>query len=350
MRCPLAPIALSLAPFLASTTAVFAADPPRYVIVDLGTIGLGSPYPYSITNANRVVLNERDFSGAGRPYVWENGVITTLDLLPGTPRCLARAMSANGLVGGSCGPFSDLIATVWDQDGPRRGGGLAGSFADIMDVSDNGNITGYAAAYADQGNWHGFAIIDGVTHDIGAVPMYDGSDATAINDAGRVAGARQNYKGQTVPYIWDAEHGIREMATLGGTDAYIRDMNNAGQVVGYAGNGLVEPAATSLSRQVPALWEADGSIKALATLPNRPAGEAFGINAAGDAVGSLKSYGPYVEEAALWRGGVLFLLKDVIPPGSGWTLKTATDINDAGWIVGAGSMGGRDRAFLLIPE
>lgn len=346
MRGPFIPIALSLT----LTPAALAADPPRYVIVDLGTIGLGSPYPYSISNANRIVLNERSFStGVGRGYVWEDGVITILDFLPGTTRCIARAMSEQGLIGGSCGPFSDLTATIWDEDGPRPGGGLSGDFADIMDVSENGNIVGYAAAYADQGNWHGFAIIGGVTHDLGPVPLYDSSDATVINDAGRVAGANSNYKGQTVPFIWDADHGVRELATLGGTDAHIRDMNNAGQVVGYAGNGLVE-TAVSLFRQVPVLWEADGSIKALPTLSNRPAGDVFGINAAGDAVGSLKSYGPYVEEAMLWRGGVLFPLKDAIPPGSGWTLKTATDINDAGWIVGAGSMGGRDRAFLLIPE
>jgi hypothetical protein len=47
----------------------------------------------------------------------------------------------------------------------------------------------------------------------------------------------------------------------------------------------------------------------------------------------------------------MYNLHDLIPPGSGWDLKKATDINDAGQIVGFGLAPGGDylRAFLLVP-
>jgi probable HAF family extracellular repeat protein len=42
-------------------------------------------------------------------------------------------------------------------------------------------------------------------------------------------------------------------------------------------------------------------------------------------------------------------LNELIPTGSGWELKEATDINDSGQIVGYGVKDGQTRAFLLTP-
>jgi probable HAF family extracellular repeat protein len=43
-------------------------------------------------------------------------------------------------------------------------------------------------------------------------------------------------------------------------------------------------------------------------------------------------------------------LNTLIDPLSGWTLNIANDINDTGWIVGYGTVGGKTHAFLLTPE
>jgi probable HAF family extracellular repeat protein len=40
----------------------------------------------------------------------------------------------------------------------------------------------------------------------------------------------------------------------------------------------------------------------------------------------------------------------MIPPGSGWVLIGAEDINDDGRIVGYGTKNGETRAFLLTPN
>lgn len=42
-------------------------------------------------------------------------------------------------------------------------------------------------------------------------------------------------------------------------------------------------------------------------------------------------------------------LNDLIPPGAGWVLTDAIDINNDGQIVGNGYLDGAVRAFLLMP-
>lgn len=340
---------LAAAGFCAAGPGSPAAEPPRFTIVDLGRAADGRPYPYAISSAGRVVVGERDSTGTDRSFVWEDGAMTVLPLLPGTSRCIARAISDNGKMGGSCGPFSDLAGTIWTGAGPAAIGTLGGTLSDIMHLSRSGNAAGYSRPFADQGLWHGFAIIDGVMHDLGPMPMYDGSSASVINDSGRVAGVWTNHKGQNVPFIWDLEHGIRELPTLGGPDAEIHDINNSGQIAGYASDGRPDPGIPYLI-QLPVRWEADGRITPLTTLPDLPTGHAKGINASGDTVGLLNNWTTRRSTAVLWKAGALVVLQDAIPPGSGWMLLQANDINDAGQIVGVGTLGGRERAFLLQPE
>jgi len=43
-------------------------------------------------------------------------------------------------------------------------------------------------------------------------------------------------------------------------------------------------------------------------------------------------------------------LNDLLPPGSGWELTQAEDINEVGQIVGWGEIGGPTRGFLMTPD
>jgi uncharacterized membrane protein len=47
--------------------------------------------------------------------------------------------------------------------------------------------------------------------------------------------------------------------------------------------------------------------------------------------------------------GVMLDLNDLLPRGSGWVLEVASDINEAGAIVGYGQFRGETRAFLMTP-
>ena len=80
-------------------------------------------------------------------------------------------------------------------------------------------------------------------------------------------------------------------------------------------------------------------------------GVGYAINNQNQVVGLTTKEPPRWEEFPfVTADGVEFKLNDLIPPGTGWILTRAQDINDAGQIVGEGNLhdGGR-RAFLLTP-
>jgi probable HAF family extracellular repeat protein len=87
-------------------------------------------------------------------------------------------------------------------------------------------------------------------------------------------------------------------------------------------------------------------------LPGESFSWAYAINDAGQIVGHSGS-GPqccWRDRAVIWTGSVIADLNDLIPPDSGWVLTMATGINDAGQIVGQGTIGGQTHAFLLTPN
>lgn len=121
-----------------------------------------------------------------------------------------------------------------------------------------------------------------------------------IDDAGRVLGGPANLFGRT--FLYDALSGqTTDLGTLlGFKNSYPRGMNAAGDVVGLA---TMEPEDGS----APFLYD-----HAAASMSN---------------------------------------LNDLIDPSTGWLLRTANDINDAGQIAGSGFYGaGTIHAFLLTPR
>ncbi|MGH9906647.1 MAG: hypothetical protein ACRD8U_13815 [Pyrinomonadaceae bacterium] len=95
-----------------------------------------------------------------------------------------------------------------------------------------------------------------------------------------------------------------------------------------------------------------GVLQDLGTLtPQHTFSQAFGINNPGQVVGhsSPSFFFSGTEKAFIFSGGVMQDLNNLIPLNSGWLLKTAIDINDAGQIVGNGQLNGEERAFMLTP-
>ena len=74
------------------------------------------------------------------------------------------------------------------------------------------------------------------------------------------------------------------------------------------------------------------------------------INASGQVVGTSDTTGDAAEHAFLYSGSTMTDLNTLIDPLSGWTLRIAMNINDAGQIVGTGFNGsGQLHAYLLTP-
>jgi probable HAF family extracellular repeat protein len=54
--------------------------------------------------------------------------------------------------------------------------------------------------------------------------------------------------------------------------------------------------------------------------------------------------------AFVWIDGTLTDLNSLLPANCGWVLTSAQDVNDAGDIVGVGTVGGTVHGFLLTPQ
>jgi probable HAF family extracellular repeat protein len=172
------------------------------------------------------------------------------------------------------------------------------------------------------------------------------------------------------PFIWDAANGIRELGTLGGYGGFATDINNLGQVVGYADlpsgyeRAFIWDEAAGM-RSLPAIG--GGSTRAIAINDQgQVLGGASGVGAfIWDAVNGVQMIpiggrdinnsghvvgGTVAGDLAIWdqRNGVQ-VLADLFPPNTGWRLDIVFAMNDAGEIVGNGLLNGKLRGFVLTP-
>ena len=136
------------------------------------------------------------------------------------------------------------------------------------------------------------------------------------------------------PFLWQYFH-MSTLPTLGGNNGQASAINNRGQIVGFAENGIVDstcsPGTTNSRIQLPVLWEKGnhGIYKAQA-LPtgSDPDGDAFWINDRGQAVGNTGTCAGATSHAASWKNGTLTTLQDL------GTFALAFSINDQEQIVG----------------
>jgi probable HAF family extracellular repeat protein len=132
------------------------------------------------------------------------------------------------------------------------------------------------------------------------------------------------------PFLWQNFH-MSALPTLGGNNGQASAINDRGQVVGFAENGIVDstcsPNTTNNRIQLPVLWE-KGKARPLPTVDGDPDGVAYWINDRGQAVGQSNNCSMSIVHAVSWENGTASALSDY---GTG---ATAFGINDQGQIVG----------------
>jgi probable HAF family extracellular repeat protein len=170
-----------------------------------------------------------------------------------------------------------------------------------------------------------------------------------INDRGQVVGfsetAVPDPNGEDIcnfgthltcrPFLWQVFH-MSALPTLGGNNGQASAINNGGQIVGFAENGIVDstclPGTTNNRIQLPVMWEKgnQGIYKAQA-LPtgSDPDGDAFWINDRGQAVGDTGTCGDATVHAVSWENGTVSA-----PLPDFGTGAIASGNNNLGQIVG----------------
>jgi probable HAF family extracellular repeat protein len=137
----------------------------------------------------------------------------------------------------------------------------------------------------------------------------------------------------------DLRFQIRDLGAVEGNDNLVHAINNRGQFVGGAINretGAIEAFLSNGTRTM--LGTLGGSFSA-----------AHGVNNHGHVVGGSLCQEDEDFRAFLFRNGRLYDLNSLLPNEAEWQLTQALGINDRGQIVGIGTWGGKDHAFLMTP-
>jgi|GEM_PF-1941298 len=192
-------------------------------------------------------------------------------------------------------------------------GGSTGGYA----INDSGQIAG--DFYSAQGTLHGFLWENGTVTELGLPGV--ASEAFDLNDSGQVVGHSNN---QAV--IWENST-MTQLPNLGDSElSRAHGINNAGQVVGWAGWGDLK-----FGEKHAFLWDNTNGIQDLG-----PSGadsiSNFGINNSGQVVGwtFIGEQGPHHYHATLWENGVPIDLGYL----DGLESSIGKDINDRGQVVG----------------
>ncbi|MCO6436250.1 MAG: hypothetical protein J5J06_04090 [Phycisphaerae bacterium] len=324
---------------------------PSYEVVDLGTLGGEESRAFGMNNRGQVVGAADLKDGVSRAFVWEGDSLRKLDAPVGRAS-KAHSINANGQVVGSAqGSRGGHLPCLWDQGVIRLLDGDDGPDGMASHINDAGQIAGWRDRTPDRVRggpelailWHRSQSIELCTANRFGRDAYSrfGSSAWGINNKGQVVGKTP---GGSAFLCQEGDFTLFELVT--GEGACATAINEMGQVAGW---GYINET------QVHAfLWE-QGRIKDLGSLGGSDA-RASDVNIHGHVVGDsaiaeLDESAESIEDHGfLWRDELLMDLNYLIAPNTGWLITAANSINDAGWIAGTGIRGGVAHAVLMTPR
>lgn len=356
-----------LASLACISLATAALAQPGYTVTDLGVLpGCDTSVAVGVNDHGDVAgycMN----GGNQMAVIWRNGQIINLGKLTNGTYAAATSVNSQGVAVGD-GDTGDGRPRIWVSTATglynffsNNGGNTHGIF-----IGENGFIGGYytKSLSGNTSGWRGtiwtpdpkdprryrqmdLPVIPGINS------KYTSAISWAFNQSGQAAGwAVNDIIGQHACF-WnnDATHSIVDLGTFPGDWSSIGwGMNDLGQVAGEShppfGNRAI-------------VWNNDAAHTAieLPLLAGDNMGSASRINNLGQALGwsafspdgSFNTLGP--EKLVIWRDGGVFDLQSVLDPvtGAGWTISTASAINNVGQIVGLGVHNGQNRAYLLTP-
>jgi len=299
----------------------------KYTVTDLGTLGGSDSWSDALNDSGELVGGSMCAGGLpAQAYIYRNGLMGGLGSLGGLS--LALGVNNAGVVVGRSN-LSDNVtshAFRWDSSaGMLDLGTLGGAQSSAVAINAGGDIVGWSQNTT--GNGHAFSRTGGTIvkwYDLGTLGG-DYSVALGVNDNGQIVGSSTATPGSSplrATYWSSSISSPVDLGTLGGQGAEAFKINNNGVIVGYSyllGDFTAHAFVYS-----------GGAMTDLGSFGGWS--EAFGLNDAGDVVGSSRD-ALNIEHAFLYSGGVVTDLNTVVQCPVGQYLRTAMDINSSGQIA-----------------
>jgi len=176
-----------------------------------------------------VGYSNNSWNGGNNAVYWKSGALTVLPSLGGNSNAVAISSDGKTIVGQSAvSGYSGQVAVYWQNGNIQSIGSLGGqAYAQAVDA-DGGIIIG-ASLLADNQTSHAFAWQNGTMTDLGTGSGI-GSAASAISADGSVIGGNITFQnGSTHAVIW--KNGtVTDLGTLGGSNSYLDQLSSDGKI------------------------------------------------------------------------------------------------------------------------